>query len=197
MPFLPRREEYRRLIAAIENGDPDEVALELLETDPWLGYYGGGAGTVLEAVGRCRGDRLGVLRVLVEAGVDVSKAEFDPEAEAVVDAVLREGPTWRREAREMGIREIGIVREKAWGLAFVPGDGQLPLRYGGGYDGSIPYTAAAALAELDRDLADQWKATMARRARWYRPFLVKMVRTEDFSLRDVIARLPDERSILR
>jgi hypothetical protein len=196
MPSLPRQEDYRRLLDAVRSGDLNETERILTETDPWLGYFGGGAGTVPEAILRATGNREEIIRLLVTYGLNIPKKGLDGPAMKTVREVLAAGPRWRLEAFEREIEVIYIVRSKAWGIYFVPGDGQCPILYGGNYDGEYPVTAQAALTMLDRDLLDSRLGNIASHAAWFRPFLVKMVNGADFQLRDLLALIPDERSIV-
>jgi hypothetical protein len=195
MVSIPKNKEFLCFINLIKVGDLEGIRKMLRERSIWLSFSTRMAGNAQQAVLDCRINRDQILTLLVESGLKVSKTGLNAETMAIVRAALAKGPRWRRDAFEQEINEIYIVRSKAWGIYFNPGDLQYPLYYGGGYDGEYPVTAAYALERLDIDLRDERLKEITGYAKWFRPFLVKMVGEIDFPLDDVTSQISDKRNI--
>lgn len=195
MVSIPKDKEFQRFIRAIKRCDLEAVKTILRDTGIWLSFSTTTAGNAIKAVLDCKNNRDEILTLLVESGVKVSKEDLDSESMSIVREALAKGPQWRADAFELGITEIYIYRSKAWGIYFVPGDLQYPIYYGGNYDGEYPQTAEYTLERLDLDMRDERLGETARKVKWFRPFLVKMVRGEDFPLEDVTSQISDKRNI--
>jgi hypothetical protein len=195
MAGIPKRKDFAQFIAAIKSGDLERFEEILIETDMWVSNSSYTFGNAQDAVLSCPKNRNEILRTLVEFGLNVSKEGLDAETMGIVRKALAKGPQWRVDAFELGVTEVYIVRTKAWGIYFVPGDLQFPILYGGNYDGEFPHTAKYALELFDIDLRDKRLGEIAGYAEWFRPFLVKIVNGEDFALADVTSQISDKRNI--
>ena len=188
--------QQHRLVTAIARGDTQAVEQMLDSIHPWLAYHGGVDGTVLDAALGASGDREAMMALLVSRGLDVSCGKLTPALDRAVERALRaSGETWRWDARRLRVRKIVISGGKAWGLTWMPGDGQAPFLYGGGYDGAHPATAQAALETLNQDLVSR-NREMARGALWFRPTLFSMVNGEGIDLEQVIQLAPSKHSVV-
>ena len=193
---LPTDAQYRALTDAILLGNRKRLVALVEQYKIWLGYHGGGKGTLLSHLLSNLPERGAMLADLVRCGMSVVGATVDQETQSLVKDALASQPLWRRQAHEMGIVEITLVREKAWGLAFIPGDGQCPFRYGGDYEGARHATAQDAFDELMRDLASSHRV-LAKRARWFQPHLQRLVNTGELDLRPILEAVSSDPHAVR
>jgi hypothetical protein len=90
-------------------------------------------------------------------------------------------PSWHREANELGIDYLVLVYEKAEGFVFCPRNRPLPFRVGGDYGGNFEVTADGALDHYERCFNRGFDARVA----WFIPFVRRVAKNQDFSLRDL------------
>ena len=181
---------HASLIGAITHSSLRGVTVVLDQDNPWLGSHDFNS-KLLEAMRRSA-NHLALLELLVGRGMNLTPFELSSKEREIVSAALADAATYRRQAHELGIVRLDIQRAKAWGIAFVPGDGQLPLVFGGDYDGAWPVDADYVLASWHQDQPGTDSSVS-----WFYPYVQKIAAGEDFDLAEVMSQLDAPYQIVR
>ncbi len=102
--------------------------------------------------------------------------------------MVKQIPTWHREAIEREIYHIILWYTKADGFVFSPSNLEEPFRVEGDYYGSLPTNAIGALRYYEHMLETHNRTRspdFVDHVSWFIKFLNKIIENKDFSLDDL------------
>jgi len=176
-PELCNEQKTTTLVLAAENDDSKMIEL-LLRAGAFINKIG--SNVLLNAVRQCASEK--TLHTLVRHGANgLDKAiKYCQEKDLSVQLNALEnappnGPTWYRQAKERGIKQIEIHYSQANGLLFYPQDIDQSIGIGGSYNGTYPTNATDALKRFKYELE-------LKPDNWFIPYAEKMAQLIDFSL---------------